>query len=140
MTEEWRARSRLEGNIVSAAVEHFRRAMASPRVRATLARPGGNTALWRERRFDVVLGDRWISGSFDRVVIERDAEERPVRATIYDFKTDDVDAREAAARARLYEQQLVLYRAALGHILGLPHDRIALRLVFTLARAVVDVG
>lgn len=137
--EEWRARSRLEPEVVSTAVEHFRRAMASQRIRAALAGPGGNTALWRERRFDVVIGDRWISGSFDRVVIERDSEDRPVRATIYDFKTDDVDTREVAARARLYEQQLVLYRAALGHILGLSHDRIALRLVFTLARAMVDV-
>ena len=43
--------------------------------------------VWRERSFDVMIQGSWVSGIFDRVVVERDETGGAVSAVIYDFKT-----------------------------------------------------
>ncbi len=126
--------------IADRALQHFRRATAMPSLRNVFTPPSGNVELRTEWRFDTVAAGRWLTGSFDRVVVERDTAGRAVAAVIYDFKTDDVDIRGVPARTRLYEQQMLLYRAALERILGLPAERISLRLVFTVPGTVVNVG
>ena len=140
VVKQWQSRSGAEPEVSATAVEQFRRALSSPGVRSALTRPTGNTAVWRERRFDVVIEGAWISGSFDRVVIERDAADNLVSATIVDFKTDEVDADAAASRAALYRQQMLLYRTALERIAGLSRERIRLRLIFTSPRVLVDLA
>lgn len=113
------------------AAEQFRRAIALPQIRRALSKPGGELSLWREKGFEIVLDDRWVSGKFDRVVVMRDEEGRPVRATIYDYKSDDVtDRGDLAAMAERYRPQMALYRAALSRMCALAAGKIALRLVF----------
>ena len=131
LSMEWSAATTVEADTRDRALAHFRRAMHHPQVREALRRPGGNASLWRERRFDVVLNDRWITGSFDRVVIETDSFETPQTATIYDFKTDDVTAAQVPTRSTLYRSQMDLYRSALARILSLPTTTIRVVLVFT---------
>jgi len=126
--------------ITDRALQHFRRAIAMPSLRPVLTRSTGNVELRSEWRFDTVAAGRWLTGSFDRVVLERGAAGNAVSAVIYDFKTDDVDVHRLAAHARLYEQQLLLYQLALERILGLPAARISLRLVCTMPGVVVGVG
>lgn len=126
--------------VTDTALQHFRRAIATSSLGPVFARPSRRFEVRTEWRFDTVAVGRWLTGSFDRVTLERDGGGRAVAAVIYDFKTDDVDARGVAARSRLYEQQMVLYRAALERIVGLPDDRISLRLVFTVPGIVVGVG
>jgi len=75
--------------------------------------------LWRERPFALRLGGKVVAGVFDRVVVARTSEGAPLRAIIYDFKTDRVSATSAPTYANRYQNQLTLYRAALLSILGL---------------------
>ena len=87
------------------------------------ARPSGPCSLWREKAFDVALEGQWISGVFDRVVIHRNESGQPLRAAIYDFKTDEGDLAET------YGTQMGLYRKSLGFLIGLPEHRIASTLI-----------
>ncbi len=129
--EQWNTGSTLSSETREHAVAHVRQALASASIRRHLARPQGRIVLWRERHFDVVAGGRWITGSFDRVVLEQDADGTTVAATLYDFKTDDVPLDSVSARATHYQPQMILYRDALAHILRLPPSRIRMVLLFT---------
>jgi ATP-dependent helicase/nuclease subunit A len=95
--------------------------------------------LWREKRFEVVAGNRWVSGAFDRVVVSRDDGGKPLRATIIDFKSDEVsDDASLAELARQYRPQMEAYRGALSRMLGLAQAKVSLRLVFVQAGTVLD--
>ena len=88
--------------------------------------------LWREKRFDLVHDNNYITGIFDRVTILRDDAGQPVGATVLDYKSSQVDT-DAGIEHKVgeYRQQMVVYRDALAQILGLPPDRIVLQLLFT---------
>ncbi|MEJ1972999.1 MAG: PD-(D/E)XK nuclease family protein [Lacunisphaera sp.] len=95
------------------------------------AKPEGLAELWRERAFEIVLDEIWVTGVFDRVVIWRDANGRAQRAVVYDFKTDrgsKTDLERASARHR---GQLLLYRRAVAVLVGLPLEAVEAQLVFT---------
>ena len=88
----------------------------------TFAKPsvarGETLELWRERAFAVLRNvhgrPEVLSGSFDRVVLWRDANGKATRASIIDFKTDRSSCPEerAAIEAR-HAPQLGAYRSAL---------------------------
>jgi ATP-dependent exoDNAse (exonuclease V) beta subunit len=92
--------------------------------------------LWRERRFailDTSAGrPELLTGSFDRVVLWRDAAGKALRAEIMDFKTDRFDSPEQRVEidAR-YGPQLEAYRRALCLLCpGLDASAVAISLVF----------
>ena len=91
-----------------------------------------NADVWRERAFEVVLDGNWITGVFDRVVIEQDASGRAIRATVIDFKTDQITADsgvpEIVAR---HAGQLEIYRRAAAALTGLDVSAVACELVLT---------
>ena len=81
---------------------------------------GVKIELWRERRFAVLLGNEIVSGRFDRVVLQRDQDDRVIAAEIIDFK---FGARAQEINAQLVERhraQLQLYQRALHSILRDP--------------------
>jgi len=127
----WRQLPWSDERVMERAMAHFRTAMSSAIVRTLLSRPAFPATLWLERSFDVVIHNRWITGKFDRVVVEQDIHGPARSATLLDFKTDNITAAEVPAHAALYRQQLRLYGDALGHILGLPLRRIRMVLLFT---------
>lgn len=90
---------------------------------------------WRERPFEVVLDGAWMTGVFDRVVVERESEDprsRVVAATVYDFKTDQIAAGDdLAGYIERHAAQLNLYRRIAGLLTGLPPERVGCELVFT---------
>jgi ATP-dependent helicase/nuclease subunit A len=87
---------------------------------------------WCERHFDMLLNREWITGTFDRVVVDRDAKGRATSATILDFKTDVVaDNAALQARAEGYAPQLKLYAKAVHRLTGLPPGKVRTGLVFT---------
>lgn len=95
--------------------------------------------VWRERAFEVVVDDAWVSGVFDRVVVERQPNGQAVRATVYDFKTDRVNTEADLARvAGRHAPQLQLYRHVAALLTGLPASVVAAAVVFTRARRVVS--
>ncbi|HSI63736.1 MAG TPA: PD-(D/E)XK nuclease family protein, partial [Candidatus Saccharimonadia bacterium] len=85
-----------------------------------------------EKRFDLVTGGGWISGTLDRVVLETDASGAFTYATILDFKTDEV-ADEAALLERVqgYAPQLKLYHEAVQRLASLPVASVKTVLIFT---------
>jgi ATP-dependent helicase/nuclease subunit A len=88
--------------------------------------------VWRERAFEIVLDNVWITGVFDRVIVERNARNGVEWVTVIDFKTDRVDderaVTEAAAR---HASQLNLYRRVAAALTGVPVDAVTCELVFT---------
>ena len=91
--------------------------------------------VWRERAFEMVLDGAWVTGVFDRVVVERDASGVTTRALIVDYKTDRVgtDAEVAAAVAR-HAGQLNLYRRVVAVLAKVSLGRVECCLVFTRLR------
>jgi ATP-dependent helicase/nuclease subunit A len=110
--------------------------MRAEALRGVWERPAAARAeVWRERAFEIVLDGAWVTGVFDRVVVERDAAGRAVRAVVVDFKTDRVEdeAGVAAAVAR-HAGQLGLYRRVAARLTGLRAEAVAGELVLTRVR------
>lgn len=134
LASAWRARcpgsAALEG-----ALDQVRGVLAEPSLHAALARPDKPAEVWRERSFEILLGDEWLSGTFDRVVIERDTSGRASAASILDFKTDRVGTEEEIASAvGKYRPQIETYREVLQRMTGLPPGAVRGGLLFTRAR------
>ncbi|MDR3710159.1 MAG: UvrD-helicase domain-containing protein [Capsulimonadaceae bacterium] len=114
-------------------IEAFRRLMTQAAIQAALSLPdlaaGELVSLWRERRFLVHMGDRVTEGVFDRVLLV-DRGNKIVRASIIDFKTDDVPKSAVAIRAVGYRPQMDAYRQALAKMLDLEESKICATLTF----------
>jgi ATP-dependent helicase/nuclease subunit A len=98
--------------------------------------------LWRERSFVVAIDDQLMRGTFDRVVITRDAKGDATAAHIIDFKTDAVaDEAVLAERVAFYKPQIRAYRRALAALTGLSARGNAIRstLLFVGKGVAVDV-
>jgi ATP-dependent helicase/nuclease subunit A len=103
-----------------------RRVLTSPETRPLFVRHGAWTHVWREMPFECIQGDAWISGRFDRVLLERDATGQVVAALLIDFKTTGPSGRlEPAA----YEPQLNRYREVLSTLCALPASAITAAVV-----------
>jgi len=90
-------------------------------------------APWRERRFVVPRGGRWLRGSFDRVVVGRNAAGDYEAAHLIDFKTDSLKAGDTTALEQKidnYQGQMDAYREALSILLTLPASAITAELLF----------
>ncbi len=124
--------------LADAVAREFRAALAEPEIAALFRRQkSGHVELWREKAFDIILDQAWITGVFDRVTIARDAAGRAVRAQLLDFKSDRVADAAALERAvASYTPQIRWYRRVLARLLDVPETRIAATLVFTHPRQV----
>lgn len=132
LIKEWQEESSATEDIRQRAVEQFRQAMASDEIRQVLSRPEGVVSVWREKHFEIVLEDQWITGVFDRVTIIQDAGGRPLQATIVDFKSNEIkDDTELASTAEYYRPQVLLYGRALSRMLQLDPSQVSLELLFT---------
>jgi len=125
----WVPRS-VHGDAVTRDVaDQFRACMSSDVVRQRLTRPQGDVTLWREKRFEVLLGGELVAGAFDRVTIVRWPDGGIASACIVDFKSSrsaDIDR-----RAGDYRPQMETYRDALAEILGIERKRVSCVLLFT---------
>ncbi len=118
----------------SQAEDEARRCLAVKELRAALGRPSPGADCWREKRFEILLHGEWLSGTFDRVTIEKE------HATILDFKTDRAEsAADLASRVDGYRPQLETYREVLARMTGLRRDQIRCLLLFTHSRELVTV-
>lgn len=96
--------------------------------------PGDQAEVWRERAFEIVLDEVWLSGVFDRVVVRREASGRVTAATVYDFKTDTLTPGDESDLMRAVERhaaQLGIYRRVVACLTGLELHAVAAELVFT---------
>jgi ATP-dependent helicase/nuclease subunit A len=119
----------LGGEVGADALAESRACLADPALAEVWLRPSApHSEVWRERPFEVVLDGTWISGIFDRVVVERSESGRALRAVVTDFKTDRAGAVERHA------DQLELYRRAVAILTDLPAEAVAAEIVFTALR------
>ena len=118
----------------AAAVEQtFRRALQTAEVRAALRRPpAGEALLWREKSFELILDGEWISGTFDRVVLQRLHDGPWQTAQILDFKSSRLDSEaDEGDAAQRYAPQLRLYRQAVAALTGITPAAVNSALLFT---------
>jgi ATP-dependent exoDNAse (exonuclease V) beta subunit len=87
--------------------------------------------VWRERAFEIVLDGAWITGVFDRVMLERDAENRVRSVTVFDFKTDRIVEADLSNGVARHANQLNLYRRVAAVLANVPVDAVMCELVFT---------
>jgi ATP-dependent exoDNAse (exonuclease V) beta subunit len=139
--EAWRARGAALRPDSGPAVEEAVACLRAPELASVWARPAGAAAaeVWRERAFEVVLDGAWVTGVFDRVVVERDAAGRAVQATVFDFKTDRLADDSVDPVAMRHAGQLNLYRRAAAVLTGMAVTAVTCELVFTRARRRVKV-
>jgi len=117
----------------ASALEEVRQCLVVPTVHQILSRPSPKAECWREKRFEILLNGEWLSGTFDRVMVE------PGSATILDFKTDKLETDEAFfERVEGYRPQLLTYREVLARMTGLPASAIRCCLLFTKRGQVVE--
>ena len=96
--------------------------------------------VWRERAFEIVLDGAWVTGVFDRVVVERDAAGRARRATVFDFKTDRVAAdADLGIAAERHAAQLGVYCRVVARLTGLAERAVTGEVIFTRVRRKVRV-
>ncbi|WP_221030629.1 UvrD-helicase domain-containing protein [Actomonas aquatica] len=142
---EWSEAQRAVGHD-GEALAWLEHCLAAPELMVALAPPvmqegEATVELWRERAFEVALADVWLSGSFDRVTVWRDAAGNACRAVVDDFKTDRVDAGAVLEeRAQRYREQLERYRRVVGRLTGLPMSAVGARLVFLEPGRVISLG
>jgi ATP-dependent helicase/nuclease subunit A len=138
------ARLGISKHVVPSVEELLGRSLAIPAIKELLTAPGEdvNTDVWRERKFSVLLDnegtDEMWNGSFDRVVLVRDADGNTTGATIIDYKSDAVTEDSVGDRVEHYRPQLEAYRKVLGSMTGLEPAVIRLQLAFLVPGVVVD--
>lgn len=87
--------------------------------------------VWRERAFEIVLDGMWVTGVFDRVVVQYAASGRASQAAVYDFKTDRVAGPDLTRAVARHQGQILLYRRVVAVLTGLPMESVSAELVFT---------
>jgi hypothetical protein len=76
LAAEWTSRHPGSGSLAD-ALDQVRGVLAVPALHGALAKPGPHAEVWREKNFEILLGEEWLSGTFDRVVIERERTDAP---------------------------------------------------------------
>jgi ATP-dependent exoDNAse (exonuclease V) beta subunit len=125
-----------EREVAADVIEEAVACLCAPALQPIWSRSAvGRVEVWRERAFEVVLDGVWLSGVFDRVVVERDASGRPARVTVIDFKTDRAGGRDTLATlAARHEEQLNTYRHVAARLTGLATAEVVCEVVFTSLR------
>lgn len=133
---EWSDTFTQPNDWLGSAGEVAKACLAEPGLAEVWMRPPASVRIevWREQPFEVVLAGAWVTGVFDRVVVEYDVEGRAQRATVYDFKTE-ADGGRALPR---HAAQLKLYRQACARLTGLLEAQVACKLVLTGQRRLVE--
>lgn len=125
----------------AAVIGQVAEVLRAPGLAALWQRPGQAAGVWRERTFEMIWDEMWVTGTMDRVVIERNFPAGPaVRATVYDFKTDRVEGMEIDQAVLAYDDQMRLYRQAVARLTGLPVAKVQAMLVFTRVLQLAEAG
>jgi ATP-dependent exoDNAse (exonuclease V) beta subunit len=126
VTQGWRT-----SGASAAAIAEADACLQAPALSGVWNQPG-RAEVWRERAFEIVLDDAWVTGVFDRVIVERNGRNGVEWVTVLDFKTDRVDDERALTEAvRRHSPQLNVYRRVAAALTGVAIDAVTCELVFT---------
>ena len=130
--EEWKGCRTFPDDIRGIAAAHFKKALQFEPLRKALSQPSPKAELWRERTFEIILPEGWVSGIFDRVTIIYDPDGGIPRAVIQDFKSNRIeDETDLASCVAENEPQMRMYRRSLAEILKIQPASIGLELILT---------
>ena len=117
------------------------RVLSLDATRELLRRRSPGDALWRERRFEILEDERWVSGVFDRVQIHRLDDGHGLCARVIDLKTDDGVSTEEGLDAAVerHRAQMEFYARVLPRLLDRPLRRIESWLIFSKGPGPVEV-
>ncbi len=104
-------------------------------IRKLLSKPSGTAELWREKEFSLFIDEVWEKGRFDRVVIEKDSSGNILKATIIDYKYEEVNDSEVIKEK--YSAQLNSYKNSLSYILKIPLKNIEAKLLLVNRIAII---
>ena len=124
------------------ALDEVLRNFADPAIAEIFQRSSfpDNAEVWREKRFELINDGKWISGTFDRVVVARESDGRVSQTWIYDFKTNRVsNEHEIQAACDHYRPQLAIYRTAISQLLGIDDSDVSTTIIFTRKPLAVEV-
>ncbi len=119
-------------------IAEFRDAIEADEVRAALARPGPDAELRREHAFLRVLGGAVQEGAIDRLVLERDADGRVLRAEVLDYKSGSTV--DPAALDQKHGDQLRAYRDVVVEQFGVDPAAVRLCILAIGGRRLVEIG
>ncbi|HUG10209.1 MAG TPA: UvrD-helicase domain-containing protein, partial [Opitutaceae bacterium] len=128
---QWAAAAKRRGfaaSVVDAAAE----SLSAPGLAEVFRRPGEGWEVWRERAFEALLDDEWVSAVVDRVCIARgkSGEVRAVR--LYEFKTGRApDGAAVEDLPRGHALQLEANRRVLAAATGVPVEKVRAALAYT---------
>ena len=94
--------------------------------------------VWRERAFEVVLDGVWLTGIFDRVVVEYDEENRAAAIWVIDFKTDRISGAGPMVLIARHSTQLDLYRRVGALLTGLSQQTVRCSLALVMIPTLVE--
>lgn len=86
---------------------------------------------WREKAFDCIINNSWVSGCFDRVNLYRNSTNEVIRAEIIDYKSSLIDEENHETKLKNYRRQLFSYRAVLAKMLNISSNDIDCYLIFS---------
>lgn len=112
--------------ISPAAAAAVQRALGDPETRAVFQRSQAGAEVWRELPFEWVRGSEWITGRFDRVVIEKTEAGAIASAMLVDFKTT---GRGRTVGADAFAGQMDLYREAVAALCGIAPSAVQVKVV-----------
>ncbi|MEX0741205.1 MAG: PD-(D/E)XK nuclease family protein, partial [Phycisphaeraceae bacterium] len=128
-------------------VDNFLNMIAQPDIAAALSRAAypaeADVVVKREHPFALRLDDTLVTGLFDRLVLIRDPTGRTTHAEVLDYKTDRVDADDAAALDQLisrYRPQLETYRDAAARLYNISRSQVKTKLVLLSPAKVVTLA
>ena len=114
-----------EEKLVSAALQQ-------EDIRTLFTRQPGQV-VYNEQNIDAVEGDKWISGTLDRLVLTHDASGKVAEAHIIDFKTDircgESPVEQDAHLCRIHSAQMKLYRELIAAAFELPVEAVRVTLI-----------
>jgi ATP-dependent helicase/nuclease subunit A len=103
--------------------------------------PGSVSEVWRERPFEGVIDGAWVTGRFDRVVVNRSPSGDPISAVVYDFKTGRLEPdADSSVEGSRHADQLAIYRRAAAALTGLPLSAVRGELIRTRPPGETDQG
>ncbi|MGI8602826.1 MAG: UvrD-helicase domain-containing protein [Verrucomicrobiales bacterium] len=118
-----------------AALSEVRACLENPAIRAAMGRPAPGVSIWREQTFEIIIDQKWVTGTFDRVIVEKDC------IRIVDFKTDfAVQKGGIEEKVNAYRPQLEVYRIVAARLTGASEEAISAALILTPTQQVVPVN
>ncbi len=125
------------GDAWEEAEREAQRCLRSEGLRAVFAKENECDEVWRECAFEAVIGEAWVSGVLDRVVVRRLAG-GGASAAVFDFKTER-GATERGLQDR-HAPQLEVYREVVARLTGVEQQAVRAFVVATELGQLVEIA